>query len=85
MKFKIHRGTADRVAANLTLSEWPGIVKLLQDFGWNVNTKPVFVCLTKKFLRDMQFKTMNHIFSAPSRGIKIILIVLSRCSVTFLF
>ena len=29
MKFKIHRGTADRVAANLTLSEWPGIVKLL--------------------------------------------------------
>ena len=30
MKFKIHRGTADRVAANLTLSEWPGIVKLLQ-------------------------------------------------------
>ena len=30
MKFKIHRGTADRVAANLTLSEWPGIVKLLR-------------------------------------------------------
>ena len=29
MKMKIHRGTADRVAANLTLSEWPGIVKLL--------------------------------------------------------
>ena len=31
MKFKIHRGTADRVAANLTLSEWPGIVKLLRN------------------------------------------------------
>ena len=29
MKFKIHSGTADRVAANLTLSQWPGIVKLL--------------------------------------------------------
>ena len=29
MKLKIDCGTADRVAANLTLSEWPGIVKML--------------------------------------------------------
>ena len=51
MKFIIHRGTADRVAANLTLSEWPGIVKLLP-------IKPTGVKIYVNVLKWLQWRIL---------------------------